>query len=152
MSILSTNVMSEWIKCCKTQILAQVSVGCTPRSTMLATLSISEEKHWTKGSDFMAWEGWYRHFHGKILKSHTLTNCEKLVCFSFCFFYFSLSLAFYGHFAPWSGRSKSVRSNKSYIVWHTYIHTNILYLNSSLSRALPPSILTTNYMNISWYA
>ena len=32
---------------------------------------------------------------------------------------------------------------------HTYIHTYILYLNSSLSRALPPSILTTNYMNIS---
>ena len=31
----------------------------------------------------------------------------------------------------------------------TYIHTYILYLNSSLSRALPPSILTTNYMNVS---
>ena len=31
----------------------------------------------------------------------------------------------------------------------TYIHTYILYLNSSLSRALPPSILTTKYMNIS---
>ena len=32
---------------------------------------------------------------------------------------------------------------------HTYIHTYILYLNSSLSWALPPSILATNYMNIS---
>ena len=32
---------------------------------------------------------------------------------------------------------------------HTYIHTYILYWISSLSRALPPSILTTNYMNIS---
>ena len=31
----------------------------------------------------------------------------------------------------------------------TYIDTYILYLNSSLSRALPPSILTTTYMNIS---
>ena len=30
-----------------------------------------------------------------------------------------------------------------------YIHTYTLYLNSSLSRALPPSILTTKYMNIS---
>ena len=30
-----------------------------------------------------------------------------------------------------------------------YTHAYILYLNSSLSRALPSSILTTNYMNIS---
>jgi len=47
----------------------------------------------------------------------------------------------------------SLQDNYGFKAWliHTYKHTYILYLNSSLTRALPLSILTTNYMNISKY-